>query len=230
MSGLDPAGVVALVTCHLEPPARTLLERTLRHVPRVLVVDDAMPTRHVGELDLTAADLGIEVLHLRARSGKGHAVAAGLQRLRESGAPPDGVMVLDGDGQHPPERVPAFLAASATSDLVIGDRFVAARDVPVVRRLANRTANRVVTHVSGVVVRDSQCGMRLLHGRALHEVAFPGGGYEAETRHLRGCLAAGVAVGWVPIPAIYAGQPSSFHPLRDSIAVLRAAAEMPSTP
>ncbi len=227
MTRLDAADLVALVTCHVEPPTRALLERVVQHLPRVLVVDDAMAPRQARHLDRLAADLELGVLHLGRRSGKGHAVAAGLRHLREGGAPPDGVMVLDGDGQHPPEHVPAFLAASATSELVIGDRFAAPRDVPLVRRLANRTANRVVSRASGVRVRDSQCGMRLLHGRALHEVGFPGGGYEAETRHLRACLAAGVTIGWVPIPAIYEGQPSSFHPVRDSVAVLRAAAEMP---
>jgi hypothetical protein len=65
--------------------------------------------------------------------------------------------------------------------------------------------------------------MRLLHGAAL-EIPFPGGAMESETRHLKDCLAAGVAVGWIPIPAIYDGAPSTFRPLRDSLAVLRAAA------
>jgi hypothetical protein len=64
--------------------------------------------------------------------------------------------------------------------------------------------------------------MRLLTRRALLEVRFEGGRFEAETVHLRRCLRAGVPVAWVPIPAIYERSPSAFRPIRDSIAVLAA--------
>lgn len=224
MTAIAADAVAALVTCHREPPAATLLERLLAQLPRVLVVDDAMPAAGALALDRLAADLGLAVLHLDRRSGKGHALAAGLRRLRTADAPADGVLVLDGDGQHPPEPIPAFLAATAHAELVIGNRFGTPRDIPLVRRVANRVASRVVSATSGVAVPDSQCGMRLLCGRALAGVAFPGGGFEAETRHLKHCLHAGVRVAWVSIPAIYDGHVSSFHALRDSAAVLRAAA------
>ena len=41
--------------------------------------------------------------------GKGTAVAAGIG-ARARARPPDAVVVLDSDGQHPPERIPAFVA------------------------------------------------------------------------------------------------------------------------
>ena len=227
MIALTPGAVTALVTCHREPPATALLERLLAQLPRVLVVDDAMPAAGAVELDRLARGLGLAVLRLPRRSGKGHALAAGLRRLAVTPAPPAGVLVLDGDGQHPPEAIPAFIAATARADLVIGDRFVAPHDIPLERRLANRAANAVVSLTSGVPVPDSQCGMRLLCGRALTDVEFPGGGFEAETHHLKRCLRAGVGVVWVPIPAIYDGQVSAFRPLRDSAAVLRAAGALP---
>jgi hypothetical protein len=53
-------------------------------------------------------------------------------------------------------------------------------------------------------------------------VEFPGGGYEAETRHLKRCLRRGLRVAWVPIPAVYEGRRSSFRPLRDTLRVLAA--------
>ena len=69
-------------------------------------------------------------------------------------------------------------------------------------------------------MRDTQNGMRLLRGRAL--ATFPAGGYEAETIHLRRVLRDGVPVAWVPIPAIYAEEQSSFRAGRDSAKVLWA--------
>ena len=67
-------------------------------------------------------------------------------------------------------------------------------------------------------MRDTQNGMRLLRGRAL--ATFPAGGYEAETIHLRRVLRDGVPVAWVPIPAIYAEEQSSFRAGRDSASAL----------
>jgi len=95
--------------------------------------------------------------------------------------------------------------------------------MPWQRRLANRATSRLLRLVTGVPVRDTQNGMRLLRGRAL-ELLPPEGGYEAETRHLRRALTADVRVGWVPMPAIYDGEVSSFRAARDSLAVLWALA------
>ena len=224
MSALGPRDVWALVTCHREAPGDELLARVLRQLPRVLVVDDAMPGTQALVLDCHPPGSGIEVLHLPRHSGKGHAIEAGLRWLRERDPGLRGVLVIDGDGQHSPERIPDFLAASATAELVIGNRFACPDQMPIVRRVANRVANRVLTRRTGIPMLDSQCGMRLLRGRALDDVAFAGGGYEAETLHLKRCAQAEVAVGWVAIPAIYEGQPSSFRRVRDGAAVLRAAA------
>ena len=92
--------------------------------------------------------------------------------------------------------------------------------------LARRTANRLHARAASVLARrpvpDSQCGMRAIAGRALHEIAFPGGGYESETRHLMRCLRSGVPVTWVPVPAVYNGEASSFRALRDGLLVTLA--------
>jgi hypothetical protein len=131
------------------------------------------------------------------------------------------VLVIDADGQHPPAAIPGFLAAGRTAELVIGDRFGDLRGMPRQRRLANRTSRRLLELATGRQVRDTQNGMRLLRGRAL-ELLPPAGGYEAETRHLKLALREGVPVGWVPMPAIYAGERSSFRALRDSAKVVWA--------
>ena len=132
--------------------------------------------------------------------------------------------MVDGDGQHPPDRVPDFLAAAERAEMVIGDRFGDLRGMPLERRAANVAASLLISLTTGRRVRDTQCGMRLLRGRALTEVVFPVGGYEAETRHLVGCLRSGIPVAWVPIPARYGGgEVSSFRRLRDSARIACAA-------
>jgi hypothetical protein len=130
------------------------------------------------------------------------------------------VLVIDADGQHPTSVLPAFLAAGADADLVVGDRFGDLSAMPLQRRLANRTTRRLFRLVTGCEVRDTQNGMRLLRGPAL--ATLPSGGYEAETSHLKRVLVGGLRVAWVPIPAIYGDEHSHFRPVADSGRVLWA--------
>jgi glycosyltransferase involved in cell wall biosynthesis len=213
------ARTAALVPTHFEPPERAFLEELGRLVGRVVVVDDGSPPEAARALDALMRETGAELVRLPANAGKGFAVAAGLRHLAGRA---DAVLVLDADGQHPTSAVPAFLAAAERAELVVGDRFGDLSTMPVDRRLANRLASAVLSLRTRRRVRDSQCGMRLLRGRALADVLFPEGGYEAETLHLKRCLRAGVRVEWVPIPTVYAGEPSSFRSVRDTARVLRA--------
>jgi hypothetical protein len=112
---------------------------------------------------------------------------------------------------------------------VIGDRFGELRSMPIQRRAMNKAASAILGLTTGRKVRDSQSGMRLLRGRALVDTPFPGGRYEAETHHLKASLVAGVRVEWVPIPAIYDGERSSFRAAADTFRVLAALLARPTT-
>jgi hypothetical protein len=104
---------------------------------------------------------------------------------------------------------------------VIGDRLGDLGAMPWRRRLANQASRRVLELATGRRVRDTQSGMRLLRGGAL-DLPLAGDGYEAESRHLKAALVSGLEVAWVPIPAIYGDEQSSFRPVRDSVRVLGA--------
>ena len=240
---LEPEQVHAVVPCHLVAPSPDLLAAIASRVGRVVVVDDGLSDGEVARLrgdgevarlrgDGEVARLrgDVEVVRLGGNHGKGTAVRRGIERvLGRDGADgtsgdglPDAVLLMDADGQHPPEAIPAFLAAAATAELVVGDRLGDRAAMPLHRRAGNVLAARAMRRVTGRGVADTQCGMRLLRGRALHDVSLPEGGFEAETIHLKRCLQAGVPVGWVPIPAIYDGEPSAFRHVRDSARIAAA--------
>jgi hypothetical protein len=227
MTPLDPSAVVALVPCHQDAPSADLLEAVAARLGQVLVVGDGLAEGPTRTLRALAGSHAFGVLLLPVRSGKGAAVAAGIARVLADAPSTEAVLVIDGDGQHPAGAIPDFVAAAQHADLVIGDRFGDLRRIPPLRRIGNLIASAAVASSARRRVRDSQCGMRLLRGRALHEIPFPSGGYEAETVHLKRCLAAGVTTAWVPIPAIYDGEPSSFRTVRDGVRVLRAAVKAP---
>jgi len=87
---------------------RDVVREASAHLP-VLVVDD-------GSSDATASEAeaaGASVLIQRPNQGKGAALRAGFRWALERGF--DAVVTLDGDGQHDPATIPAFLAARAVA-------------------------------------------------------------------------------------------------------------------
>jgi glycosyltransferase involved in cell wall biosynthesis len=221
MTALDPATVWALMPTHGDVPARALVEEILSQVAGLTIVDDGSAEPVASELETLADELGATYMRLPERRGKGNALRAGVEAIRTERPEVEAVLTIDADGQHPASAIPALLAAGATADLVIGDRFDDLASMPWERRLANRTSRRLLQLSTGRPVRDTQSGMRLLRGRAL-AMPLEGDGYEAETRHLKAVLERGLAVAWVPIPAIYGDEQSSFRALRDSGRVLAA--------
>jgi membrane-associated phospholipid phosphatase len=214
--------VAALMPTFGDIPSRELVEETSRHVARLLIVDDGSPAETAHELERLAAETGAELVRLPANRGKGSAVKAGLDRLLATTSAPDAVLVIDADGQHPASAIPSLLTAAEDAELVIGDRFDDLAAMPPERRAMNRLSSSILSVATGTIVRDSQSGMRVLRGRALYEVVYPEGRYEAETLHLRRSLESGVSVSWAAIPTIYGSERSSFRPLADSYRIARA--------
>jgi dolichol-phosphate mannosyltransferase len=214
----EDASIVAVMPSFNDVPPAQLVESTLEHVDRLVLVDDGSDPAIADALDgIEASYDRVELVRLPARRGKGSAVRAGVDHRRGVA---DAVLVIDADAQHPADAIPAFLAAAGDAELVIGDRFDDLHTMPRQRRLANRATRRLFQLRTGNAVRDTQNGMRLIRGRALD--LLPDGGFEAETRHLRRALRAEVPVAWVPIPAVYGESESSFRTGRDSMRVLWA--------
>jgi membrane-associated phospholipid phosphatase/MFS family permease len=215
-----PERVAAVVPCHSAEHAEAVVHRVLPYVAEVVLVDDGAPEADAAVLQAIGDWPRVHLVRLAANAGKGDAVAAGAAVLLARAEPPDALVVVDADGQHPPDRIPDFVAASEHFDVVIGDRRGERAAMPWTRRCTNAISSALLTLVTGRRMLDSQCGMRLYRAEALERVPLSPGRYEAETRHLRAALRAGLAVGWVPIPAIYRGEKSSFRPVGDTWRVL----------
>jgi glycosyltransferase involved in cell wall biosynthesis len=244
--GAAPGAVLAIVPAHDEAPrvaavVRGLIEQGLP----VLVVDD-------GSTDSTgyvAREAGARVLRLEPNQGKGAALKAGFRlALGESsdagpGAPAaaslaaavassavaptmaaswDAILTLDGDGQHDPAEVPAFLKAWGESgaDLVVGARDY--RRMPPVRWFTNTVSRRLFSWALGEAIRDNQSGYRL-HSRRLAEtvLASPEQGFAFEVEEIAICVGRGYKLAWVSIQTIYGTEKSDIRPWSHFISFLR---------
>jgi membrane-associated phospholipid phosphatase/MFS family permease len=216
-----PASVAAVIPVFASDRAAEVARATLRHVDEIVLVDDGAPPEIAASLEALAADERVRLVRLGENGGKGSAVAAGASVLLDEARPPEAIMVLDSDGQHDPERIPAFLEAARTADAVVGDRRNR-RTMPKVRRVGNRLASAALYAGTRAWVPDTQNGMRLFRTSLLRDEPLPPGGYEAESRHLRSLLKDGHRVASVEVPTIYDGEPSHYRPVRDTLRVGRA--------
>lgn len=179
----------------------------LEPAPAVLVVDD-------GSRDATAQvarTCGARVLSFAANRGKGHALLAGFDALRDV----DGIVTLDADGQHPPACFPAFVAAfEAGADLVLGARAFSG-EMPWKRRVANAWSSGWATRLAGQRVSDSQCGYRLYSRAVLDRTPLTPGGYELESEIVVRAARLGFRLAEVPIPTVYGEEKSQIRMFRD---------------
>ncbi|HEY8238480.1 MAG TPA: glycosyltransferase family 2 protein [Candidatus Limnocylindrales bacterium] len=221
-----PGQLLALVPAHDEAAGiGTVVKGARRHVP-VLVVDD-------GSTDDTAAlaeAAGARVIRQSPNQGKGAALRAGFAAALAEGA--EAVITLDGDGQHDPSEIPAFLGAYARqaiaggqAELIVGRRDF--RRMPLVRRLANGLGTLVLSGALGRWIPDNQSGYRLI-GRRLMQATLDSeeAGFAFEVEMIAVCQREGWPIGWVPVRTIYAGESSHIRPgkhLREFLAVTRRA-------
>src|SRR6476661_1570809 len=100
------------------PTVREVAARARRYCNNVIVVDDGSTDGSVEAL----AGLDITLLRNEQNRGKGDSLARGFQEALTQGAV--GVITLDADGQHAPEEIPSFIAATLENPeaFVIGAR------------------------------------------------------------------------------------------------------------
>jgi glycosyltransferase involved in cell wall biosynthesis len=190
-----------------------VVAQSVRHLPKVIVVDD-------GSSDQTAAKAqaaGAEVLRLWQPGGKGAALAAGWKRAAQLGF--TWALNMDGDGQHSPADIPKFLEGRAEGEpmLVIGNRMHNYSVMPWLRRKVNRWMSARLSRRSGQELPDSQCGFRLLHLGCWQRMELDTRHFEVESELILASVRLGVPIRFVPVQVIYKRGRSKIRPFIDSM-------------
>jgi glycosyltransferase involved in cell wall biosynthesis len=183
----------------------------------VLVVDDGS-TDGTGRAALEA---GATVLRHETNRGKGAALRTGFDHAVARGY--EALITMDGDLQHDPAAIPAFLTAleAGAGDIVIGTRMRAVGEMPRIRIWTNRTTSRVVSRLAGQRVPDSQSGYRIMKTSVVKDLPLVTSRYDTESEILIRAARRGARIASIPIESIYGSGVSHINPVIDTLRFLR---------
>ncbi len=166
--------------------------RELRPLAEIIVVDD-------GSRDDTAdaaRRAGARVIRHPYNKGNGAAVKTGLRAARG-----DVVLLLDADGQHPPEDIKRVLAPIGEYDLVVGARTRQSQSA-FIRDVGNSIFNSLASYLAGRSIPDLTSGFRAMKRDMIMEfIHLLPNLYSYPTTSTLAFLKAGYNVEFVPIVA-----------------------------
>lgn len=174
----------------------------------IIVVDDGSDD---GTQQIAAAR-GVTLIRHAQRCGKGKALRDGFREALEQGY--DGVLTMDGDGQHVAADLPRLLAAAARypNHLVIGARVINRHRQPGYRRWANDFADWGIGWACGQRLIDTQSGQRYYPRAAMELVDIQTEHFVFESEIIiEANWRRGIRVAAVPIESRYYGEFRASH-------------------
>jgi dolichol-phosphate mannosyltransferase len=188
-----------------------VLDEVREHAEHVLVVDD-------GSSDGTDQQLAerddISVVRHPQNRGYGAALLTAFQYAIDHDY--DAVVTLDCDGQHQPQRIPQFIEATTSADIVSGSRYLQAFEgddaPPAQRAFINRLITRQINRRLGFSLTDAFCGFKAYRVDALRQLVphIDDEGYAMPLQVWAWAAALKQTVIELPVPLIYLDLSRSF--------------------
>jgi glycosyltransferase involved in cell wall biosynthesis len=159
---------------------------------------------------------GLDVIHLTnsPNKGKGYTLNRGFDYSIEHGY--ENVITIDADLQHLPEELPLFVASCREYDMAIGTRQMRLGVMPFARWLTNNLTSLIISVFSGMRIRDSQSGYRMISVDTLKKLHLKSVKYDFESEMLFQAGALNIKIGEIPIATVYEGSHSYINPFIDT--------------
>lgn len=200
-----------------------LAERLIANTDyRIVVVNDGSAS----DKDAVFAQLPdtVTVLRHEQNCGKGRAMKTGMTYIYEHFPETEGVVIVDADGQHllPDIQRVCEEQAAHPDAIILGSRQFTGK-VPVRSLVGNTITRYVFALASGVMVHDTQTGLRAFSVKRIPDLlALKGERYEYEMYMLLGAAEQHIPLREVYIETVYLDEENSsshFNPLKDSLRI-----------
>lgn len=205
----DPSSVSIVIPAFNESASIAEVVGVLRTAAawrEIIVVDDAS-TDGTGDV---ASAAGATVVRHPYNMGNGAAVKNGIRR-----ASGEYVLIVDADGQHPPEEALRIAARLGEYDLVIGARSKETQATQA-RRAGNGALNWLASYLTGRDIPDLTSGFRGARASALREfLHLLPNGFSTPTTTTLAFLKGGYGVAFEPIHARQRSGQSKIRLARD---------------
>lgn len=151
-----------------------------------------------GSKDGTAAAAratGVHLVDFPHNGGYGRALKAGIAVTK---APL--VAIIDADGTYPAEVLPQMIEMAAYNQMVVGDRGVAMKGVPMIRKPAKWVLNNLASYLAGHKITDLNSGLRVFQRPELERfIHLLPNAFSFTTTITLCMLASGFNVSYLPI-------------------------------
>lgn len=220
---------VAVILPSLDPDVKFsrvvegLVENGFQHI---VIVDDGSGAEHQRFFEQAARYPQCTVLHHGVNRGKGRALKTAFDHVRRELPELEGVITIDGDGQHLlPDIVACAERMLAEGDkVVLGCRDFDAPGVPPRSVAGNKTTNRLFKLFYGITISDTQTGLRAIPRRFLDRFCeMEGERFEYETNMLLQMKKQHIVFVEQPIATVYDPEDYSSHynAFKDSWRILK---------
>jgi dolichol-phosphate mannosyltransferase len=194
-----------------------VLDQVRQYSEHVLVVDDGSSD---GTSELLDRRSDIRVVRHAENQGYGAALFSAFRYAIEHRF--DGVVTIDCDGQHEPERIPRFVAAGRNVDIVSGSRYLkryAGDSEPPAQRLwVNQRVTAEINRRLGFTLTDAFCGFKAYRVDALKRLDLREPGYAMPLELWVQAAYHKLTVLELPVPLIYLDEKRSFGGVLDDAA------------
>ena len=179
-----------------------------------VVIDDGSTDNTV----VIAEQNGASVLRNPENQGKGAALIRGFEYCVKNNF--DSAITMDGDGQHLPEDIPAFISLAGKKEeigIIIGNRMLNRRNMPFIRVLTNKFMSWLLSKIIKQKIYDSQCGFRLIRKKILEKLSLKTNKFEIESEIIVEAGKNGVKIESIPIQTVYQKEHSHINPFLDTL-------------
>ena len=176
----------------------------------IIVVDD-------GSTDKTKEILekikGIKLINHPENRGYGAALKTGIKQSQS-----ELILIIDADGTYPSESIPELIKHISDYDMVTGARTGKRAKIPLIRKPAKWTINKLANYLSGTKIPDLNSGLRIIKRPLLEKfILILPDGFSFTTTITLAALTNGHRVKYIPIDYHKRIGKSKIRPIRDTL-------------